>query len=142
MSKTILIVEDDPDVRNGLHIRLKANGYATVLAADAPSSLSQARKHAPDLIILDLGLPGGDGFLVMDRLKTNPTLAVIPIIIVSARDVHANHERALKAGAKAFLQKPVENAELLRVIRQTLGEAGAPDESHPQEVRAAATRKQ
>jgi DNA-binding response OmpR family regulator len=122
MSKTILIVEDDPDVRNGLHIRLKANGYTTVLAADAPSSIAQTRKHSPDLIILDLGLPGGDGFLVMDRLKANPTLAVIPIIIVSARDVHANHERALKAGAKAFLQKPVENAELLRVIRQVLGE--------------------
>jgi two-component system KDP operon response regulator KdpE len=132
MSKTILIVEDDPDVRNGLHIRLKANGYTTVLAADAPSSISQARKHAPDLIILDLGLPGGDGFLVMDRFKANPALAVMPIIIVSARDVHANHERALKAGAKAFLQKPVENAELLRVVRQTLGEADAPDGSHTQ----------
>jgi DNA-binding response OmpR family regulator len=139
MSKTILIVEDDPDVRNGLHIRLKANGYVTVLAADAPSSISQARKHSPDLIVLDLGLPGGDGFLVMDRFKANPTLAVIPIIIVSARDVHSNHQRALKAGAKAFLQKPVENAELLRVIRQTLGETDAPDESHTEEVRVAAT---
>ncbi len=128
MSKTILIVEDDPDVRNGLHIRLKANGYTTVMAADAPGTISQARKCAPDLIVLDLGLPGGDGFLVMERLKSNPTLAVIPVIIVSARDVHANHERALKAGAKAFLQKPVENAELLRVIRQTLGESDAPTE--------------
>src|SRR3979490_1693000 len=100
MGKAILIVEDDPDVRNGLQIRLKASGYTTVLAADAPSSISQARKHAPDLLILDLGHPGGDGFLVMDRIKANPTLAVIPIIIVSARDFHANHERALKAGAK------------------------------------------
>lgn len=139
MSKTILIVEDDPDVRAGLHIRLKANGYVTVLAADAPSSISQARKHSPDLIILDLGLPGGDGFLVMERFKAIPALAVIPIIIVSARDVHANHQRALKAGARAFLQKPVENAELLRVIRQTLGEADAPDESHTEAVTMTAT---
>ena len=141
MGKTILIVEDDPDVRNGLHIRLKSNGYSTVLAADAPSSLSQARKHAPDLIVLDLGLPGGDGFLVMERFKANPTLAVIPIIIVSARDVHANHERVLKAGAKAFLQKPVENAELLRVIRETLGESDAQAEPQAPDLRVATSRK-
>jgi CheY-like chemotaxis protein len=141
MSKTILIVEDDPDVRTGMHIRLKANGYITVLAADAPSSTAQARKHAPDLVILDLGLPGGDGFLVLDWFKANPALAAIPIIIVSARDVHANHERALKAGAKAFLQKPVENADLLRIIRRTLDEADVPDESHVQGVSVAANRK-
>ncbi len=140
MSKTILIVEDDPDVRNGLHIRLKANGYSTVLAADAPGSLTQARKHSPDLIILDLGLPGGDGFLVMDRFKANPSLAVIPIIILSARDVHANHQRALKAGAKAYLQKPVENAELLRVIRQTLGETEPPAHSPVLELELAPAR--
>lgn len=140
MSKTILIVEDDPDVRNGLHIRLKANGYSTVLAADAPGSLTQARKHSPDLIILDLGLPGGDGFLVMDRFKANPSLAVIPIIILSARDVHANHQRALKAGAKAYLQKPVENAELLRVIRQTLGETEPPAQSPVLELELAPAR--
>ena len=140
MSKTILIVEDDPDVRNGLHIRLKANGYSTVLAADAPGSVTQARKHAPDLIILDLGLPGGDGFLVMDRFKANPSLAVIPIIILSARDVHANHQRALKAGAKAYLQKPVENAELLRVIRQTLGETEPPAQSPVLELELAPAR--
>src|SRR5258708_14114338 len=103
MSKTILIVEDDPDVRNGLHIRLKANGYVTVLAADAPSSISQARKHAPDLIVLDLGLPGGDGFLVMDRFKPNPTLAVIPIIIVSSPASHPNHHQSLKYARKTFI---------------------------------------
>lgn len=127
--KTILVIDDDPDVRSGLGIRLQANGYETFFAADAATSVTQARKHKPHLIILDLGLPGGDGFLVMERLRTMPDLAVIPVIIVSGRDVHANHERALKAGARAFLQKPVENAELLRVIRQALGELVAPKET-------------
>jgi DNA-binding response OmpR family regulator len=121
-NKKILIVDDDPDVRHGMHLRLKANHYDTFFAADALSSVAEARKHEPDLIILDLGLPAGDGFLVMERLKTIPSLAVIPIIVVSARDGHANQERAVKAGAKAFLQKPVDNAELLAVIRQALGE--------------------
>jgi two-component system KDP operon response regulator KdpE len=121
-NKKILIVEDDADVRMGLHVRLKANHYDVFFAVDAFSSLGEARKHEPDLILLDLGLPAGDGFLVMDRLKAVPALAIIPIIVVSGRAGAANRERALKAGAKAFLEKPVDNAELLAVIRQALGE--------------------
>jgi DNA-binding response OmpR family regulator len=121
-NKKILIVEDDADVRLGLHVRLKANHYDVFFAVDALSSLAEARKHEPDLILLDLGLPAGDGFVVMDRLKAVPALAIIPIIVVSGRSGAANRERALKAGAKAFLEKPVDNAELLAVIRQALGE--------------------
>jgi DNA-binding response OmpR family regulator len=120
--KKILIVDDDLDVRKGMDIRLKANHYETFFAVDAISALAEARNNKPDLIILDLGLPAGDGFVVMERLKSFPALAVIPIIVVSAREVLANKERALKAGAKAFLQKHVDNAELLKVIWQALGE--------------------
>jgi two-component system OmpR family response regulator len=120
--KTILIVDDDPDVRLGLHVRLKANHYDVIFAADGMESIAQARKQMPDLIILDLGLPAGDGFSVLERLKANDSLALIPVIVVSARDLNTNMDRALKAGAKAFLQKPVDNAELLKVIRQALGE--------------------
>jgi signal transduction histidine kinase len=120
--KTILIVDDDPDVRLGLHVRLKANHYDVIFAADGMASIAQARKHLPDLIILDLGLPAGDGFSVLERLKANDSLSLIPVIVVSARDLNTNMDRALKAGAKAFLQKPVDNAELLKVIRRALGE--------------------
>jgi DNA-binding response OmpR family regulator len=121
-NKKILIVEDDADVRMGLHMRLKANHYDTFFAGDALSAMAEVRKHEPDLILLDLGLPAGDGFVVMDRLKAFPALAIIPIIVVSGRSGVANRERVLKAGAKAFLEKPVDNAELLAVIRQALGE--------------------
>jgi DNA-binding response OmpR family regulator len=125
-TKKILIVEDDPDVREGMHLRLKANNYDTVFAADAFTVVNEARKQMPDLVILDLGLPGGDGFIVIERLQRIPALALIPIIVVSARDVRVNRDRALKAGAKAFLQKPVDNAELLAVIREALGEPAQP----------------
>src|ERR1700730_3937285 len=111
-NKKILIVDDDPDVLQSMHVRLRANHYDTFFAADAISCMAEARKHEPDLIILDLGLPAGDGFLVMERFKTIPSLAVIPIIVVSGRAGLANKERAVKAGAKAFLEKPVDNAEL------------------------------
>jgi DNA-binding response OmpR family regulator len=120
-NKKILIVEDDPDIRKGMSVRLKASGYDTFVASDVVTSLIMARKHVPDLIILDLGLPAGDGFLVIERLKLVPALALIPIIIVSGRTGLPNQELAVEAGVKAFLEKPVDNAELLAVIRKTLG---------------------
>jgi len=124
-SRKILIVDDNADIRLGMHLRLRANQYETFFAGDAFSGVAEARKHRPDLIILDLGLPAGDGFTVMERLKQVPFLAVIPIIVVSAREGLSNQKRAYDAGAKAFLQKPVNDAELLAVIRQALGEPAA-----------------
>jgi DNA-binding response OmpR family regulator len=123
--KHILIVDDDPDQRLGLHIRLKANNFSTAFAADAMTSIVEARKHQPDLIILDLGLPAGDGFVVIDRLKNITQLALVPVIVVSARSIEPNRERALNAGAKAYLRKPVDNDELMAVIQLALGAQSA-----------------
>jgi len=120
--KKILVVEDDDDLRLGYHVLLKANHYDTSFAADAISCMAEARKNPPDLVILDLGLPAGDGFVVMERFKAVPSLAGIPVVVVSGHDLHPNQERAIQAGAKAFLQKPVNSAELLAVIRKALGE--------------------
>ena len=128
-NKKILIVDDDPDVRQAMHIRLKANSYDTFFASDALNSVTEARKQQPDLIILDLGLPGGDGYVVMERLKRHPALSVIPIIVVSARDARGNHDRVIAAGAQVYLQKPVINAELLAIIRKTLGEPEQPGDA-------------
>ena len=129
-NKKILIVEDDHDVGLGYHIRLKANHYDTFFATDSQTSIAEARKHQPDLILLDLGLPGGGGFEVMQWLKADMYLAVIPVIVVTARHPYPNRERALLAGAKAFLQKPVNNNELLAVIRQCLGETNGSEQKH------------
>jgi DNA-binding response OmpR family regulator len=121
-NKKILVVEDDADVRLGYHILLKAHHYDTFFAADSLSAISEARKHQPDLIILDLGLPAGDGFVVLERFRANTYLAVIPVIVVSGRDIHGNKERALAAGARAYLQKPWDDSELLAIIGQLLGQ--------------------
>jgi DNA-binding response OmpR family regulator len=125
MSKKILIVEDDADVRLGLNARLRASGYQTAFAADAMAAVVEARRHQPDLILLDIGLPAGDGFVVMERLRSNAHLSCIPIVVVSARPAQAYAARALEAGASAFLQKPVDNDHLLATIREVLGEAPA-----------------
>ena len=125
-NKKILVVDDDADVRLGYHVLLKANHYDVFLAVDGVSTISEARKHQPDLIILDLGLPSGDGFVVLDWLRANPYLSLIPVVVVSGRDRRANKARALKAGARVFVQKPWDDNELLAIIRQELGE-GDPD---------------
>jgi DNA-binding response OmpR family regulator len=125
--RKVLIVDDDKDVVRGLSIRLKASGYRVVTAVDGISAVSVARKAEPDVIVLDIGLPGGDGFTVMERLESLLPVAV-PIIILTARDVSGNKERSLKAGARAFLQKPVDNDVLLETIRSALKEGR---EAHP-----------
>lgn len=119
-NKKILVVEDDTDVRLGYNVLFKANRYDTFFAVDGTSAISEARKHQPDLIILDLGLPVGDGFTVLENLQMNIDLSLIPVIVVSARDIHANKARALKAGAKFFVQKPWNNAYLLALISKLI----------------------
>jgi len=107
-------------MRLALNVRLRASDYDTAFASDAVMAMSIAKKEAPDLILLDLGLPGGDGFMVLERLKIIASLACIPVIVVSARDPVGNKERALKAGAAAYFQKPVDNANLMVAIQQAL----------------------
>ena len=120
MQNRILIVEDDPDMVRAMAVRLKAQGYSLVVAKDGISAISVARKEKPDLIVLDLGLPAGDGFMVMQRLKALPDLMLVPIIVVSARNPKFNEPLALQAGADLFLQKPFEAAEFLGAIQTAL----------------------
>lgn len=119
----ILIVDDDPDLRVALKLRLRASQYETVNAVDGYSAVTQAQKEKPDLIILDLGLPAGDGFVVLDRLHRNAELADIPVIVLTARDPESTERKALEMGACAFFQKPADNGALLGVIRARLGQS-------------------
>ena len=123
--KKILIIDDDQHLLLGLTARLKANGYRVITSMDAVSAISVARRAIPDLVILDLGLPAGDGFLVLERMRGLPDLVSIPVIVLSARDPAQNKQRALNDGAVAFFQKPPENHEFLAAIRQAIGETVA-----------------
>ena len=120
VKKKILIVDDNEDVSRGLRILFRAHDYVTVLAGDAVTAISQAKSENPDLILLDLGIPAGDGYLVMERLDNIDALASIPVIVFTARDEEGHRQRAFEAGAKAFFQKPVDHAELLSAVEQIL----------------------
>lgn len=122
----ILIVEDDLDQTIGLTVRLKANGYQVFCAADGTTAFTQASRLQPDVIILDIGLPAGDGFKVLQWLAGIVTTAIIPVIVLSGRDPVLAQPQALQLGAKAFLQKPVDNDALLAVIREVLNIGATP----------------
>ncbi len=116
----IMIVDDDPDLRQGLSLRLRANHFDTFNVCDGYSAIAMAQKEKPHLIILDLGLPAGDGFAVLKSLQQYPALSTIPVIVLTARDPEGNEKRTLESGAVAFFQKPADNDELLGVIRASL----------------------
>jgi DNA-binding response OmpR family regulator len=118
VNKKILLVDDDKDLLRGMSVSLRASGYEVFNAQDAVTAVSVARSSQPDLIVLDIGLPGGDGFVVMERLSYLP--AFIPIIVVSARESAPNRERALKAGAAAFFQKPIDRTAFMVSVREAL----------------------
>ena len=120
MAKKILVIEDDADIRMLLKSQLGNEGYDTAFAWDAVTALTVARKEEPDLIILDLGLPGGDGWVVMERLQTLAPFAMLPIIVVSAQPSEPNAARAIAAGAHAFIEKPYELETVLAAVREAL----------------------
>ncbi|MGH7829526.1 MAG: response regulator [Candidatus Binatia bacterium] len=123
--KKILIVDDDPDLVKGLRVRLEASGYATAFATNAASAVDAALREQPDVILLDMGLPDGTGFVVMKRFEQTDSLAGIPVIFLTGRPPHVYKDPALIAGAKEFLQKPIDNSELLHAIQRALAESNA-----------------
>ena len=121
----ILIVEDDDDLRQGLARRLTASGYDVVLAADGLAAVSAALTEQPDLVLLDIGLPGGSGLTVLHRYSNVASLVFTPVVVLTGRDPLAIEESVRKYGVAGFLTKPADNDELLRVIARAL--RGEPD---------------
>jgi two-component system KDP operon response regulator KdpE len=122
--KNILVIDDDTDLLQGLGIRLVSEGYRVTVASNIPSALTAVRNN-PDLVLLDLGLPDGDGMRLLANLKGLQTTSEIPVIVISARDVVWEKD-VLAAGALAFFQKPVANDELMAAIALVLEGADAP----------------
>jgi two-component system, cell cycle response regulator DivK len=119
--KKILVIDDDADIRQLIKQRLEQSGYEVAFAADATTALTLARRAEPDLVLLDLTLPGGDGFMVLERMKHLATLAHVPVVAVSARAREPNEARARELGAVAYVQKPFSADELMIAVESALG---------------------
>src|SRR3990172_11257306 len=129
MTETILVVDDDERQRDLLNATLTEAGYQVTVAGDGAAALAQAAAAPPDLILLDLMLPGLNGFEVCQRLKEDPTTSSVPVIVVTMLEEIRNREAALSSGADDFVKKPVQAEDLrarvsamlkVRRIRQDL----------------------
>ena len=118
--KTVLLVDDDNVFLLTIGVRLKSMGYAVHAAKDAVSAVSAVHKTSPDVIVLDVSLPAGDGFMVAERLQRLISAAATPIIFVTASEKPGMSERAMKLGAVAFLKKPFDATTLADAIESAL----------------------
>ena len=124
----ILLVEDNEASRDALARRLERRKYEVVLAGDGHEAVLRARDEQPDLILMDLGMPGMDGWDATAHLKADPDTRHIPIIVLSARAMPNDRHQALAAGGDDFDSKPVQFDRLLEKIETllTIGRGGFP----------------
>jgi two-component system cell cycle response regulator DivK len=121
MTKHILVVEDHEDNRQILRDLLAYAGYDMIEAEDGEHGLMAAARHRPDLILMDIQLPTLDGYEATRRLKADPALKAIPIIVVTSYAMSGDEEKAYAAGCDAYVAKPYDPIALLETIRKYLG---------------------
>lgn len=121
--KKILVIDDESELVGMLSIRLEANNYQVITALDGREGLDKARAEGPDLIILDLMLPGLDGYQVCRALKSDDKYKQIPIVIFTARAQESDIKAGNEAGADAYITKPFEPGILLAKVSQLLDKA-------------------
>jgi len=117
--KRILIVEDDARVAKALEVRIRNAGYATALAGDCYSGVAVFTKTTPDLVLLDINMPGGNGFSVAERIQCLSAKRV-PIVFITASKQPEFLDRALALGASGFIEKPYDPAQVLTLLENVL----------------------
>jgi two-component system cell cycle response regulator DivK len=122
----ILYIEDNYQNRRLVKRLLKSKGYEVIEAEDGLQGIAIAAREMPALILMDINLPGIDGMEATSRLKSSPDLAHIPIVAVTAAAMRGDRERIIAAGCDDYLQKPIDNDELVNTVRRYIGQ---PDEA-------------
>jgi CheY-like chemotaxis protein len=119
--KTVLIVDDEMSNTQLFGMMLELEGYRPLAASDAPTALEALRQQTPDVMIVDVMLPGASGLDLCRKVRTELGLAELPIVIVSAKSQLSDVQAGVAAGATVYLTKPVTKAELLGAVRQAMG---------------------
>jgi CheY-like chemotaxis protein len=116
--RTILVADDEPEVLDLVRVLLEWDDYVVAQAKDGEEALAQAHATRPDLILLDVRMPKMDGMSVLELLQTDPELSHIPVVMLSVVTYQAQVKTALEAGAVAYLPKPFELREMIRLVEQ------------------------
>lgn len=120
MNKTILLIEDNPQNQYLLTFLLEQRGYTVLQAETGPQGLELAATAQPDLILLDIQLPGMDGHAVAHALKDDPRLKVIPIVAVTSYAMVGDREKCLAAGAEGYIEKPIDPDSFVEEVERFL----------------------
>ncbi|MCX8126601.1 MAG: response regulator [Dehalococcoidia bacterium] len=126
MAKKILVVEDDPAALRLVQYTLQREGYEVITASNGLEGLKKATGESPDLLVLDVMLPGIDGFEIASRLRAQPATAGMPILMMSAKAREVDRATGLKAGADDYVTKPVAPAEISRKVAELLARKSVP----------------
>jgi CheY-like chemotaxis protein len=116
----ILIVDDEPEIVRALGLRLRSVGYDVLAAADGVQATAMAVREQPDLILLDIGLPGGDGHTIASRIRSNMRTVQIPLIFLTARTAIDDVRKSESVQAAGYVQKPYQPEALLSLVKQAL----------------------
>ena len=119
----VLLVDDEPEVILALGARLKAGGYEVLTAKNCAEAITTALGEKPDLVILDIGLPDGEGHEVSRALHENPETKSMPIVYLTARSAQVDMEAAGEVGAAGYLLKPFKSDDLLMLVKGILARA-------------------
>ena len=120
MNKTILVIEDHEDNRRIMRDLLTSSGYEVIEAVTGEEGVTAAENYRPNLILMDVQLPGMNGYEAVQRIKANPDLQRIPIIVVTSYALSGEDVKAFEAGCDAYVSKPFSPRKLLTKIREYL----------------------
>lgn len=120
MSVDILVVEDEPGIQQSLRFILERAGWSVEIVADGQAALSRLSGRLPGMVLLDVMLPKLSGFDVLKRIRSSPTLAHLPVLILTAKGQQQDKQTAEELGANAFVTKPYANAELVEAVGRVL----------------------
>ena len=132
----VLVIDDEPPIRLLCRVNLEAEGMEVLEAADGPSGLAKAKSKRPDVILLDVMMPGLDGWRVAEELLDDPTTREIPIVFLTARAEFRDRARGLDIGGVDYVTKPFNPVELAPLVRELLDrlEAGERDELRREKI--------
>lgn len=123
----VMVVDDSPTDKAWIRQALTGAGHAVLEAASGQDALDMVRSARPDCVVMDLVMPGVNGFAATRALNRDPATAAIPVIVVSSKDQDSDRQWALRQGARAYLVKPVRAADLLTQVHLLLGLPGEPN---------------
>jgi len=121
MAKTVLLIEDEPNIIEAVSFILSRDGWDVQTHSNGHDAIDAVRRRAPDLIILDVMLPGKSGYDILSEIREDPVSGRVPVLMLTARGQTRDREMAERAGADRYMPKPSSNADVLEAVRALAG---------------------